>query len=119
MAYKCRSVHWFLLLGTEKAKYEPVWMNKEVFSLHLEAGPGPESQQGKTRVLPCSLMGMCSFPLPEEPCLSGILLTSYEFIEINPNCDTEFPPQNQELDGINSEVSDLLFSHPKGVAQFI
>lgn len=104
--------------GHSEAKYEPVQMDKLV-SLHLEVGTGPESQQGKTRVLPCIFPGMCSFPLPKEPYLSAILLTSYEFIEINPNCDTELPPQNHELVGISSEVSDLLFSHAKGVAQFI
>ena len=47
------------------------------------------------------------------------MLTLYAFIEINLNCDTEFPPQNQELVGISSKASAFLFSHPKGVAQFI
>lgn len=55
---------------------------------------------------------MYSFTSPEEPCLLAILLILYGFIEVNQNCDTEFPPQNQELVGISSKAFAFLFSHP-------
>lgn len=57
-------------------------------------------------------MGVYSFTSPEEPCLHAILLTLYGFIEVSLNCDTEFPPQKQELVGISSKASAFLFYHP-------
>lgn len=52
-AFKCRSVYYFLLSETMKAKYQLVQSSNRVFSsFHLEADPGPEAQQEKTGVLP-------------------------------------------------------------------